>query len=276
MKKNLSPRDLENLSAYLDGELNAYSFNRMKNRIAHDPNLGAALDVLRETKSVLQHAPKRRAPRNFSITPQMLAKSTLVPRSTPVLNYAAIFAVLLLFFALLLPIGFGMGGGAMAPAPEEMAMEVPAAEEPAAEEAAAEEPAEAEVEAEEEYALAGEEIVEEAADVEDAPVVEEAAEEPNAMDGDSVSEEEASTPRAAPTGVEKSTADEQVVENTPLPTLPTSAVLMATPTEIPESLPSIPLTFWLGILLALIIILTILGVILRRRKALKRKKESGE
>ena len=107
MKKNLSPRDLENLSAYLDEELNTSSFNRMKNRIAHDPNLGAALDALRETKSILQHTPKRRAPRNFSLTPQMVAKSPPMPRLVPALNYATAFAMLLFFFSLLSPFGFG-------------------------------------------------------------------------------------------------------------------------------------------------------------------------
>ena len=63
MNKKLSSRDLQKLSAYLDGELSTSAAREMKNRLAHDPNLRAALDDLRDTKSILRRIPQSAAQR---------------------------------------------------------------------------------------------------------------------------------------------------------------------------------------------------------------------
>ena len=284
MKNNLSSRDLRNLSAYLDGELNAYpSFNRMKNRLARDPNLRATLDSLRETKSILQRTPKRRAPRNFTLTRQMVAKSPPMPRLVPALNYAIAFAMLLFFFSILPPTGFG--GTAMAPVYEEVSMESAdmLVEEPAEEEVAEEPVEEAmEAEVEEEYALADEEASAEAemeVIEEPAPIAvptmaleaEEAQEEPAPMVGEADANEEITTPRA-PSEAEKAVAEDQAVEEgVPLATFPSSATLVATPNiaEIPKTLPKVSYTLWQEILLAVMILLPIARHILRRKAVAK-------
>ena len=79
MKNNISPQDLKNISAYLDGELNASSSRKMKDRLERDPNLRTALDAMRVTKNILQRTPKRPAPRNFTLSSQMVAKSPPLP-----------------------------------------------------------------------------------------------------------------------------------------------------------------------------------------------------
>lgn len=147
MSRKPSSRDLRKLSAYLDGALSASAAGKLEKRLARDPNLRAALEQLRQTQAILRRTPSRRAPRSFTLTPQMVAQRPPLPRLVPALNYAAVFALLLLFVSFLPPIGFG----AMAPAAEpEMMMEaapmmqeMPAEEEPAEEEILpAEEPAE--------------------------------------------------------------------------------------------------------------------------------------
>ena len=147
MSKQPSFRDLTELSAYLDGELNASALKRMKNRLARDPELASALDDLRLSRSVLRRTPKRRAPRNFSLSPQMVAKRPPMPRLVLVLNYAALAAMLLFVFSFTSP--FGLGGSA-APAQEMMASAPLMMEEPAMEMAAAPPAADSALELEEE------------------------------------------------------------------------------------------------------------------------------
>jgi anti-sigma factor RsiW len=284
MKKNLSSRDLTQLSAYLDGELSASASAKMKSRLARDPNLAAALDDLRDTKNILRRIPKRRAPRSFALSPQMVAARPPVPRLVPVLNYASILAIFLFFISFIPPIGLG---GMAAPAPEAMmevaepAMmeEAPAEEMPAEEvmeEAVAEEPA------------AAEEAPAEEAPTEEPPVpmaAEPAAEEPA---GEEVVEGENAMGAAAtvePTArsaddVEKSAADQETDEITVAPTLPTAGTLVAeftaTPSieEMPEIVPAASLSQWQKILLLVIILFPVSAYILRRAVIEKWKKAS--
>ncbi len=114
-------RDVERLSAYLDGELSQAERARLESRLARDAGLSAALDELRATRALLRRTPRRRAPRNFTLTPKMAGLRPPLPRAIPVLRLASVLATLLLFatFAgnLLGPITMG----AQASAPQEMA-----------------------------------------------------------------------------------------------------------------------------------------------------------
>jgi hypothetical protein len=114
-------RDVERLSAYLDGELSQAERTRLESRLAREAGLSAALDELRATRSLLRRTPRRRAPRSFTLTPKMAGLRPPLPRAVPVFRLASVLATLLLFatFAgnLLGPIALG----AQAPAPQEMA-----------------------------------------------------------------------------------------------------------------------------------------------------------
>lgn len=144
----INQRDLELLSAYLDGELNPSDSARLESRLKNDSALVSVLDDLRAARTFLRKLPKRRAPRNFTLTRKMVGLNPPLPRSYPAFRFVTAVATLLFFFTFgintlapqfLQPIGFGMGGGAdqtdlfsaQAPATEAPALEAaPVATEP--------------------------------------------------------------------------------------------------------------------------------------------------
>jgi anti-sigma factor RsiW len=116
----MNRRDLELLSAYLDGELKPAETLRLETRLKTDPELVSALEDLRATRALLRKLPLRKAPRNFTLTRQMVAKNPPLPRSYPWLRLATMTAALLFFFSfginflttrLTPPVPVGMGGG---------------------------------------------------------------------------------------------------------------------------------------------------------------------
>ncbi len=88
-------RDVELLSAYLDGELNPSEAARLETRLSSDPNLKASLEDLRQTRGLLRKLPQRRAPRNFRLTPRMAGLRPPEPRAYPVFRLATVLAGLL-------------------------------------------------------------------------------------------------------------------------------------------------------------------------------------
>jgi len=147
-------RDIERLSASLDGQLSRADAARLESRLASDPDLRAALDDLRTARGLLRNTPQRRAPRNFTLTPKMAGIRPPVPRSVPALGWASVVATLLFVFTLgtnlvgrmslggaapaMAPMpgmGGGYGGGPAEEVSTEAAMYAEAAEAPAATEA---------------------------------------------------------------------------------------------------------------------------------------------
>lgn len=143
-------RDIENLSAYLDGQLNVSDAARLEARLKTDPELASVLSDLRASRGILRKLPARKAPRNFTLTRQMVGLKPPMPRTYPLFRLAAVFASILFLFSFtattLSPYvsfgapaigGFGRGGGggaaveeAPAAAPEEsFAQEMAPAEE---------------------------------------------------------------------------------------------------------------------------------------------------
>ena len=119
----LSFRDVELLSAYIDGALRPTDSARLEARLKSDPNLRAVMDDLRAARGVLRKLPPRKSPRNFTLTPKMAGIKPPVPRTYPVLRFASALATLLLLFTfaingITLPIAFG----ASAPATESYAL----------------------------------------------------------------------------------------------------------------------------------------------------------
>jgi anti-sigma factor RsiW len=153
MTQTPSFRDVEKLSAYLDGQLKPSEIARLESRLQSDPQLATILKELRQARGILRQLPQRRAPRNFTLTPKMVGQRPPLPRSYPVFRFATVLATLLLFFTFATnfmaprlvrtaaPFAYGMGGGdgepemalEAAPAePAEPALAAPAPEEPAA------------------------------------------------------------------------------------------------------------------------------------------------
>jgi anti-sigma factor RsiW len=125
-------RDVESLSAYLDGALSPADSARLEARLRSDPGLRAVMDDLRTARGVLRTLPSRRAPRRFTLTPQMAGVKPPLPRAYPVMRFATALATLLLVFTFAvnslgtISLGaaapaapaFGMGGGGGGADPE--------------------------------------------------------------------------------------------------------------------------------------------------------------
>ncbi|MEP7133801.1 MAG: hypothetical protein ABI904_02595 [Chloroflexota bacterium] len=137
----MNQRDLELLSVYLDGQLKPSDSTRLEARLQTDPQLASVLKDLRATRSLLRKLPQRRAPRNFTLTRQMVGQNPPLPRTYPVFRFATALATLLFVFSfgvntvgrqLASQTYFGRGGGGGCDGPDCPEVQSFAAEAPAA------------------------------------------------------------------------------------------------------------------------------------------------
>jgi hypothetical protein len=98
--QQLSPHDLEQLSAYLDGELSTKDATRLEQRLWNDPTLRDALDRLDRTRLMLRSLPPVRAPRNFTLSREY-ARQRATPRLYPLFGFASAVALTLLLAVLI-------------------------------------------------------------------------------------------------------------------------------------------------------------------------------
>lgn len=134
-------REIEQLSAYLDGQLEEKESKQVESRLHSDPELTSVFNDLRAARNILRKLPARKAPRNFTLTHRMVSLNPPLPKTYPFFRFATAFAALLLLttFALnltALPLfaapaaadqfAYGRGGGGAAVEPA--ATESPAAE----------------------------------------------------------------------------------------------------------------------------------------------------
>jgi hypothetical protein len=228
-------RDIEKLSAYLDGELKPSEIAALESRLATSPDLREAMTELRQARNVLGQLPQRRAPRNFTLTPKMVGLKPPLPRTYPVFRFASVVATLLLFLSFatnfiaprittqMASAPYGIGGrGASEFEAEEPAMALEAPAEPA-------EPVES---AESAEPAAPAEPIEEAPDVVEEPAPLEVVPELEALptptppaEGDSF--------RVQPTGIPTQVAQDQVQEKAGIEERPT--VGEETNEVVPES-----------------------------------------
>jgi len=148
----MNQRDLEQLSSYLDGQLNPSDSSRLEARLKREPELVSVLDDLRAARGLLRQLPQRRAPRNFTLTRKMVGINPPLPRSYPAFRFVTAIATLLFFFTFGLNTlapqfaaqapNFGYGGGGGPEAESELfsqqapsLAEAPVTEAPAATEA---------------------------------------------------------------------------------------------------------------------------------------------
>jgi anti-sigma factor RsiW len=127
MNSQLSSRDWEYLSAYLDRQLKPKEIASLEARLSGDPVFSAALGELQRTRDALRNLPRMRAPRNFTLTPQMVGqrsslRSRSLLRARPALRLAPVFgfASALATFLLVLVIA-GDFLGILAPATKPVA-----------------------------------------------------------------------------------------------------------------------------------------------------------
>jgi anti-sigma factor RsiW len=96
--KTPSFHDVEQLSAFLDGQLSQADRSRLEIRLQSDPELSTILEELRQARTLLRLTPKRLPPRNFILTKKMAGIKPPVPRSVPILGWASVVAMVLFLF----------------------------------------------------------------------------------------------------------------------------------------------------------------------------------
>jgi hypothetical protein len=72
MKSTPSPKDIKNLSSYLDDQLNEDQKKKIELRLKNDAALKLAFQNLRLTRLVLRNAPQAKVPRNFVLNLEMV------------------------------------------------------------------------------------------------------------------------------------------------------------------------------------------------------------
>jgi anti-sigma factor RsiW len=92
----LSARDLEKLSAFLDGQLSSRESEQVEARLEQDTKLRQALEDLRRTSEALASLPEVRPPRNFTLSEQMVG-SKARGRAYPLLQLSTVLAGLAFF-----------------------------------------------------------------------------------------------------------------------------------------------------------------------------------
>ncbi len=102
MRTQISPRDWQLLSEYVDHQLEDGVRTRLEQRLEREPELQAALESLRRVRAVLRSAPAYRAPRSFAITPQMLPARRSAFSWVPALGVTSVLAAMLLVVSFLL------------------------------------------------------------------------------------------------------------------------------------------------------------------------------
>ena len=140
----MKQRDIEQLSAYLDGQLSSSDSARLEARLKTEPELASVMDDLRTARGYLRQLPLRKAPRNFTLTRKMVGQNPPLPRAYPAFRWVTALATLMFFltygFNFLAPqffsqpvYGMGGGGGAETYSAEAPAMAAPATQAPATE-----------------------------------------------------------------------------------------------------------------------------------------------
>jgi hypothetical protein len=123
---HLPPRELERLSAYIDGELNPREAQKLEARLEREPRLQRALDELKIVARSMRALPQAKLPRSFTLSPEMIG----VPRqrgSYPMLRLATALAA----FAFVAVVGVDLFSGTLTGAlpsrsADQVAMEAPA------------------------------------------------------------------------------------------------------------------------------------------------------
>lgn len=103
MKKQLSIRDWQTLSAYLDDNLSVQEKSHLESKLSSDADLREALESLRRTRILLRYSPRLKAPRNFTLTSQMVGikKKDRSSIFFPILKFSTVIASIFFVFTLL-------------------------------------------------------------------------------------------------------------------------------------------------------------------------------
>lgn len=91
----MTSRDVEFLSAYLDGQLSQSESARLESQLSSDKSLRLVLEDLRVARAVLRQLPRRRAARRFTLKASNPRTQAPEPRASMALRFAGVVASLL-------------------------------------------------------------------------------------------------------------------------------------------------------------------------------------
>ena len=103
MKGKITQREVEALSAYIDGQLSQNERTRLEQELQGRADLRALLEDMQRTHQALASQPVMRAPRNFTLTPKMVGMRPSRPaigRLAPAMSFASVVAAVLFIMAL--------------------------------------------------------------------------------------------------------------------------------------------------------------------------------
>jgi hypothetical protein len=123
MKAQLSPKEWQQISEYLDDQLSPKEKDQLEERFRLRPDLQKGLEELRHTRLVLRSVPKRRVPHNFTLTPEMVRPRS-ISRLFPVLSFSSALATILIVVTLALRLVPAISSSS---APEMQSQSAPAA-----------------------------------------------------------------------------------------------------------------------------------------------------
>lgn len=99
MKYEISNRELELLSAYMDNELTPKEQEQIEARLDSNPGLRKILGELHQNRAAMRNLPRLRAPRNFTLSPEVVGVKPKV-RSYPVLGIVSALSSMVLILVL--------------------------------------------------------------------------------------------------------------------------------------------------------------------------------
>lgn len=98
--QSIKKKDWVLLSVYLDGELRDQERDKLETRLNAEPSLAQALNHLKKTRVVLRSSPKIRAPRHFTLTPELVGIKRPQARMYPTFRLASVLASLMLMIVM--------------------------------------------------------------------------------------------------------------------------------------------------------------------------------
>lgn len=96
MNKTLTNQDYELISAFLDSACSPKEVAKVEARIQSDPDFSQAVAEFKRAKYALSKIPKKRAPRNFTLSAAMVPQKARKSIWVPALNFVALGASLML------------------------------------------------------------------------------------------------------------------------------------------------------------------------------------
>jgi hypothetical protein len=117
MNAQMTPRDWQLLSEYLDGQLSPRDRNKLEQRMVTQPELRDGLEELKQLRSVLRSVPRRKVPHNFTLTRAMVEKPAASRWTSwiPALSLSSAMATFLLIVSMLTRMPGGMPAAMVSP-----------------------------------------------------------------------------------------------------------------------------------------------------------------